>query len=176
MKLTSINSALSLPRSTFGISLSLFLFSFTALMIPMQVQAGRGPAAEVQTPSDVPVAAPSQPASPKATVAFINLKDSQTIPKKFKVKFAVTGMKIRPALEDVADKTTGHHHLIIDGKPIPAGNAVPTDATHIHFGKGQGETEIELTPGKHTLTLQFADGAHLSYGEGASKTITVYVK
>ena len=38
------------------------------------------------------------------------------------------------------------------------------------------ETELELPPGEHTLRLQFANGAHLSYGEKMSATITVKVQ
>ena len=53
---------------------------------------------------------------------------------------------------------------------------MPTDDTHIHFGKGQTETELKLAPGKHTLTMQFADGAHRSYGPDLSSTISVTVK
>ena len=71
---------------------------------------------------------------------------------------------------------TGHHHLIIDGHPVEAGKAVPADATHLHFGKGQTETTLKLAPGPHTLTLQFADGLHQSYGPEMSATITVTVK
>jgi hypothetical protein len=40
----------------------------------------------------------------------------------------------------------------------------------------QTETDVTLTPGKHTLTLQFADFAHKSYGEKWSQTIEVEVK
>lgn len=112
----------------------------------------------------------------KPSVFFANLKDGQTVTSPLKVKFGLKGMKIRPALEDLTDKTSGHHHLIIDGGPIPAGQAIPTDDKHLHFGKGQTETEIKLPPGEHTLTLQFADGAHLSYGEAMSATIKVNVK
>ena len=70
---------------------------------------------------------------------------------------------------------TGHHHLIVDGQGVPAGEAVPKDDTHIHFGQGQTEHTLELSPGKHTLTLQFADGLHRSYGPALSTTITVEV-
>ena len=49
------------------------------------------------------------------------------------------------------------------------------DRTHIHFGGGQTEADVELTPGEHTLTLQFANGMHQSYGADWSKTITVTV-
>jgi hypothetical protein len=53
---------------------------------------------------------------------------------------------------------------------------VGADATHIHFGKGQEETELELEPGEYTLTLQFADGFHRSYGEKMSTTIKITVE
>ncbi len=109
-----------------------------------------------------------------ASVSFVEPKDGATVPSEFTVKFAVEGMAVKPA-GDLA-KETGHHHLIVDGKSIPAGQVVPTDANHIHFGKGQTETKVKLAPGKHTLTMQFANGAHQSYGEAMSSTITVTVK
>lgn len=109
-------------------------------------------------------------------VYFENVKDGQTISSPFTVKFGVEGKKIRKAGEDAQDKTSGHHHLIIDGSAVPAGQVVPTDETHLHFGKGQTEAELKLKPGHHTLTLQFADGAHMSYGPGMSATVKVQVK
>lgn len=118
----------------------------------------------------------AKPAAEKAEVFFVNLKDGQEVASPVKVKFGLKGRKIRPALEDVTDKTSGHHHLIIDGGPVPAGQPVITDDKHIHYGKGQTEAEITLPPGEHTLTLQFADGAHLSYGEAMSATVKVKVK
>ncbi|MFM7523601.1 MAG: DUF4399 domain-containing protein, partial [Betaproteobacteria bacterium] len=71
---------------------------------------------------------------------------------------------------------TGHHHLIINSADIAAGDAIPMDDQHRHFGKGQTETEINLPPGRYRLTMQFADGAHRSYGEKMRKTIEVTVK
>jgi hypothetical protein len=59
---------------------------------------------------------------------------------------------------------------------IPENEVIPTDATHMHFGKGQTECDLRLSPGKHTLTLQFANGAHLSYGPKFSKTISITVE
>lgn len=111
----------------------------------------------------------------KSSVDFADLKDKQEVKSPFKVKMKVDGMKIRPAGEDVTDKTSGHHHLLINRGAIPAGQPIPTDETHIHFGKGQTEHELTLKPGTYTLTLQFADGAHLSYGPEMSKTIRVNV-
>lgn len=111
---------------------------------------------------------------PEDGVDFGNLKDGDTVSSPVKVEFLVYGKTIRPAGEDV--EGTGHHHIIIDGGPIQAGTVVPANDTHIHFGKGQTETTLELTPGKHTLTLQFADYAHRSFGTKWSKTITVNVE
>jgi len=107
-------------------------------------------------------------------VSFGNLKDGDTVQKSVLVQMNVSGMEIEPAGAVLAGK--GHHHIIIDGSFIPGGQPVPADATHIHFGKGQTETTLELAPGSHTITLQFADGIHTSYGETWSKTITVNVE
>ncbi|MEQ1877840.1 MAG: DUF4399 domain-containing protein, partial [Bdellovibrionia bacterium] len=68
------------------------------------------------------------------------------------------------------------HLIIVDGAAIPKGQVVPKDETNIHYGKAETTTELKLTPGDHTLTLQFADGNHLSYGPELSQTIKVKVK
>jgi hypothetical protein len=83
-------------------------------------------------------------------------------------------MEVKAAGELV--EGTGHHHIVIDGEFIPAGEVVPADSLNIHYGKGQTEAEIELPKGEHTLTMQFADGIHQSYGEQMSATVTVFVK
>ncbi|WP_317203583.1 DUF4399 domain-containing protein [Janthinobacterium sp.] len=108
------------------------------------------------------------------TVAFVEPQDGATVSSPFKVKFAVSGMEVNPAGAIVPN--SGHHHLLINAAPIKAGEAVPFDETHLHFGKGQTETEVKLAPGVYTLTLQFANGAHQSYGPELSKTIKVTVK
>ena len=107
-------------------------------------------------------------------VYFENLEDGQEVGTSVLVKMGVSGMEIEPAGE--VTKGKGHHHIIIDDNWVKTGEVVPADKTHIHFGKGQTETTLELTPGEHTLTLQFANGLHQSYGEAWSKTITVNVK
>ena len=112
----------------------------------------------------------------KAKVFFIEPKDGATVSGKFKVKMGLEGMTIKKAGEKVDDMTSGHHHLIIDGAAIPAGQPIPMDEKHIHFGLGQTETEITLPKGDHTLTLQFADGAHRSFGPSLSQTIKIKVK
>lgn len=109
-------------------------------------------------------------------VSFIEPKDGAIVEETFKVKMDLTGMKLCPANTHTEDKQCGHHHILVDGAPIPEQQVITTDEKHIHLGKMQTETELKLSPGKHTLTLQFADFAHRSYGKNLSSTIHIEVK
>jgi hypothetical protein len=71
---------------------------------------------------------------------------------------------------------SGHHHLIIDGGPVPKGEVIEGSETSRHFGKAQTETQLTLPLGKHRFTLQFGDGGHVSYGSDLSSTVTLGVK
>ncbi len=108
------------------------------------------------------------------SVDFIEPKDGATVSSPFMVKFGLDGMKVAPAGD--MSEGSGHHHLLIDTDDIPEGVVIPMDDRHRHFGKGQTEAEIKLPPGRHKLTMQFADGAHRSYGEKLRKSITVDVR
>lgn len=108
-----------------------------------------------------------------AKVYFVNLADGDAVQSPFKVEFGIEGMDIEPAGELIPG--TGHHHIIIDGGPINKGVVVPADSLNIHYGKGQTEAELNLPKGEHTLTLQFADGYHQSYGKQMSATVLIQV-
>ena len=107
-------------------------------------------------------------------VYFVNLKNGDTVKSPVIIQMGVKGKTVEPAGQINAGK--GHHHLIIDGGYEEKGKMVMKDSTHIHFGKGQTVDTLKLSPGTHTLTLQFADGAHSSYGKDWSSTITIVVK
>jgi len=110
-------------------------------------------------------------------VSFFAPKDKAKVKGKFTAEFGVTGYGLSPASAGLI-KGTGHHHLIVDigdQKFWPKGEAIPMDATHIHYGKGQNTGDLALEPGEHTLTLQFGDANHVSYGKEFAKTITVTV-
>jgi len=110
-----------------------------------------------------------------AKVYFKNLKAGQTISSPYKLEMGVDGMKIDTAGPLVSG--TGHHHLMIDGPDsLAKGTVVKKDSVNIHFGKGQTEYELKLSPGKHKLTLQFADGMHRAYGGQMAATVEVNVK
>lgn len=119
-----------------------------------------------------PVAMEAPPAG--ARVFFVQPQPDARVPSQLKVVMGVQGMAIQPAGELKAG--TGHHHLIIDGPAIPLGEVVPKDDRHLHFGDGATETLVTLPPGEHTLTLQFADGAHRSYGPAMAATLKVKVE
>jgi len=114
---------------------------------------------------------------PQAHVSFVQPVDGATVGREFKVVMAVEGMEVQKAGDIVPG--TGHHHLIIDqgeNSYIPLQATIVNDRSHLHFGKGQTETTLRLFPGNHTLTLQFANGHHKSYGRALSQTINVTVK
>jgi hypothetical protein len=116
---------------------------------------------------------PAVPAGAK--VFFKNLKNGETVKSPFTVEMGVKNIKVDSAGNIVGGE--GHHHILIDaGDSVAAGQVIPKDAQHLHYGKGQTSATISLPPGKHRLTLQLADGIHRSYGSRLSATIEVMVK
>jgi hypothetical protein len=112
-----------------------------------------------------------------AKVRIQKPKAGSKVGRKFTIVFNIDGMKVKPAGDVVPG--TGHHHLILNGGPIPAGEVVPMNETNLHYGKGQVKAEVSVPAdikGKLKLTAQFADGAHKSYGKSLSHTITVDVQ
>jgi hypothetical protein len=122
------------------------------------------------------IAQAKRTASPAgAEVYFIAPADGATLTGPVTVKFGLRGMGIAPA--GITLDHTGHHHLIIDSDLPPLGAPIPTDARHVHFGKGQTETTLDLKPGKHTLQLLLGDFAHTPHEPALkSSKITIMVK
>jgi hypothetical protein len=91
------------------------------------------------------------------------------------VKFGISGIAVAPAGEIM--ENSGHHHLIIDTGLPDMTSPVPNDGQHFHFGKGQTEASIELTPGAHTLQLVLGDWAHIPHDPPVvSNIITITVE
>lgn len=118
------------------------------------------------------------PAPDGAKVYFINLKDGDTVTSPVLIRFGLSGMGIAPAGTEAP--ATGHHHLLVDAEPIGGdglNEAIPADDTHIHFGKGQTEASVPLSPGKHTLQLVLGDWSHIPHKAPVmSERITVTVE
>jgi hypothetical protein len=101
-------------------------------------------------------------APPNASVYIISPKDGEIVTNPFKVQFGLAGMGVAPA--GVDKPNTGHHHLLIDvNEPLDPNEPIPQDKNHLHFGAGQTEAMIELTPGEHTLQLVLGDWSHLPF-------------
>jgi len=106
-------------------------------------------------------------------VYFISPENDAIVKSPVRIAMGLNGMETRPAGEIITG--TGHHHIIINGSFVEEGNVVLSDSFNIHYGDGRTETELDLKPGNYTLTLQFANGVHLSYGERVSSTISIEV-
>ena len=115
------------------------------------------------------------PSAPGAEVYFISPRDGETVHNPVTVRFGLRGMGVAPA--GVTQANTGHHHLLIDVAELPApGQPVPADEQHRHFGGGQTETTLGLSPGVHTLQLLLADQAHVPHQPPVvSQRITIQV-
>ena len=95
-------------------------------------------------------------------VFFVSPSNGENVESPVIVKFGVIGMSIVPAGED--KPMSGHHHLLINLEKLPdMSMPIPADNNHLHFGKGQTETIIELPKGKHTLQLLLGNHIHIPH-------------
>jgi Domain of unknown function (DUF4399) len=101
------------------------------------------------------------PSPPGAKVYFVDVKDGATIAPKTTLHFGLRGMGVAPAGSD--KENSGHHHLLIDTELPPLDQAIPNDFNHLHFGAGQTEADVTLSPGPHTLQLLLGDKAHVPH-------------
>jgi hypothetical protein len=101
-------------------------------------------------------------ASPEgARIYFIGIADGDEVSSPIVVRFGLSGMGVAPA--GMENAKTGHHHLLIDGELADYSLPIPADDTHRHFGGGQTEVSIDLSPGDHTLQLVLADHRHVPH-------------
>ncbi|MBE95716.1 MAG: rod shape-determining protein RodA [Marinobacter sp.] len=116
------------------------------------------------------------PAPEGASVYFITPVDGQTVSSPVTVRFGLEGLGVAPA--GVERKGTGHHHLLVDVDDLPSmDQPVPSDERHIHFGGGQTQTSLELSPGEHTLQLLVGDHLHVPHQQPVmSEKITITVE
>ena len=118
---------------------------------------------------------PRSPAPDRASAYIISPADGETVASPVTVKFGLQGMGVAPA--GVQQANTGHHHLLIDVDTLPPANLpLPATAQVVHFGGGQTETTIELSPGTHTLQMVLGDHLHIPHDPPVrSQRITITV-
>lgn len=116
------------------------------------------------------------PAPEGAEVYFVTPLDGDIVSSPLTVRFGLEGLGVAPA--GVEREGTGHHHLLVNLDDLPAlDQPIPADEQHIHFGGGQTQTKLELSPGKHTLQLLVGDYLHVPHQPPLmSEKITITVK
>lgn len=145
--------------------------------------------------ADVSGSAPA----PKLTI--LEPQNGATVGSTFTVKFGATGVNIVAVGSEHAehnhnahnhsdghgvhnhdshtqDVPSGHFHLLTDTDKLPsADHPMPMNANITHLTQGQTETQLTLTPGKHTLQLVLGDASHMTGAKPvASKKVTITVK
>jgi hypothetical protein len=110
-----------------------------------------------------------------ASVYIISPSHGEMVTNPVTVRFGLKGMGVAPAGTDKAK--TGHHHLMIDANLKSMDESIPKDKEHMHFGGGQTETSLKLSPGRHTLQLMMGDMKHIPHNPPVmSQQITIFVK
>jgi len=114
----------------------------------------------------------------RSRIFFVEPKNGASVKSPVKLKFGIENYKIA-AVPDGDVKTArpgvGHFHVGVDtGCLKPAATIVKGTPSWIHFGKGDSEIDMQLTPGKHRLSLQLGDDLHNTV-KGLCSTITVNV-
>ncbi len=97
-----------------------------------------------------------------ADVYFISPADGESTCGEFNVQFGLSGMGVTAAGYDAPN--TGHHHLLIDVEELPdLSLPLPKSERVRHFGGGQTEVMIQLSPGTHTLQLVLGNHLHIPH-------------
>jgi len=90
---------------------------------------------------------------------------------------SATGLVVEAPAE--IGEGTGHLHILVDANFIPAGAVIPSgeeDEQHIHLQDGSTVATISLSPGSHTLRVQFANSLDAALpGDQYRDEITVNV-
>jgi hypothetical protein len=136
------------------------LLYLAALLFPLAVSAQGTPAAT--------------PPLPAPAIGILLPANGARVTSPVTVRFRLANYGVAPA--GMSFDRTGHFHLLIDVEAGAAGTVIPTDSQHVHFGKGQIEVSVPLSPGRHVLRAVLGDYQHKVIGtELVSSPITVTV-
>ena len=91
----------------------------------------------------------------------IHPKNGDVVSSPFKVIFGLKNFGVVPAGIDL--EFAGHHHLFVNSPGIDYSKPIPADKNHLHFGKGQTETVLDLEPGEYQLQLVLGNYLHIPF-------------
>jgi hypothetical protein len=130
------------------------------------------------SPGSAAPAASAPPAAAGPRVFFVEPQDGATVKSPVKLRFSTENFQIAPVPEGTvttARAGMGHHHVGVDTDCLPPGTVIPKAAPWVHFGKGDAEMDMQLTPGTHKLALEIGDDTHTTL-PGLCSTITITVQ
>ena len=105
----------------------------------------------------------------------IHPKNGDVVSSPFKVIFGLKNFGVVPAGIDL--EFAGHHHLFVNSPGIDYSKPIPADKNHLHFGKGQTETVLDLEPGEYQLQLVLGNYLHIPFNPSIeSAIISIRVK
>ena len=110
-------------------------------------------------------------------VFFMQPKDGASVKSPVHIVFGSDMFTIAPVPEGevtTVRANTGHYHLGVDTDCLPAGSVIPKANPWVHFGKGNDNIDMQLTPGPHKLVVQAGDDKHATM-TGLCETINVTV-
>jgi hypothetical protein len=155
------------------VSVSALAFALFAIGAHRAAHAEEAAPKAATAPTTPAIVRTPRPADAKLYI--ISPANGETVSSPVTVRFGLSGMGVAPA--GVASPNTGHHHLIIDSAPPALDVPLPKDDKHLHFGGGQTETNVAVTPGKHTLQLVLGDKDHVPHEPPlVSESITITVQ
>ena len=159
----------SMPRAIRAVVPFIALSSLAALASAQQHD-------HVAAAASPPAVGQRTPAPQDAYVYIGWPNDGQTLSAgRIKIWFGARNIGVAPA--GVTFANTGHHHLLINVPIPPLDEPIPNTKNHLHFGAGQTESFIDLTPGTYTLQLLMGDAEHVPHDPPVtSKKITIHVR
>ena len=113
-------------------------------------------------------------ASGGARVFFIEPADGAQVVSPLWVRMGATELTVRNGYS--VKEGFGHHHLFINDTALTAaGEKIPSDDTHIHYHSSESEAIVDLSRGRHTLTLLFGNDVDQPHQPVYTDTITIDV-
>ena len=111
-----------------------------------------------------------------AAVFILEPGDGSTVTSPVTIKFGITNMQVVAAGNNT--ENSGHHHILLDLESLPdMSMPLPKSENIIHFGGGQTDAILELSPGTHTLQLLLGNYLHIPHSAPViSKKITINVE
>lgn len=151
------NGLMTDPHSLFALR----RLAAASLLVPLIAIACAVEEAAETPAAAAPMSASMSAAPPMSDAPQIFVREPHhgaMVAPTFQVVFGLRNFGVAPA--GVKLSNTGHFHILLGVESPAAGEMIPADSLHRHYGGGQIETTLTLPAGEHTLRLVLADHEH----------------